>query len=79
MVSMPGILGQQRRDIRQFDYPLADGAIVVLHTDGLTDRWDLRGYPALLDHMPLLIAATLLRDAGKRRDDAAVLVAKRRQ
>jgi hypothetical protein len=46
---------------------------VVLHSDGLTERWDLNTYPAL-DRDPTLVAALLLRDAGVRRDDAGVLV-----
>lgn len=76
MVSMPGIVGQQRRDVREFAYPLPPGALVVLHSDGLTDRWSLEDYPGLVEHAPIVIAATLLRDAGTRRDDAAVLVAR---
>ena len=33
-------------------------------------------YPGLAGRNPLLAAATLLRDAGTRRDDACVLVAR---
>jgi anti-sigma regulatory factor (Ser/Thr protein kinase) len=76
MVSMPGIVGHQRRQIREFDYPLAPGAIVLMHTDGVVDRWNAAEYPGLLSHSPEVIAATVLRDAGTRRDDAGVLVAK---
>jgi anti-sigma regulatory factor (Ser/Thr protein kinase) len=76
MVSLPGIVGQQRQDIREFAYPLPAGSLVVMHSDGLTDRWTLDDYPGLAEHTPIVIAATLLRDAGKRRDDAAVLVAR---
>jgi hypothetical protein len=76
MVSMPGIVGQQKRDVREFDYPLPPDSVVVLHSDGLTDRWNLDDYPGLAGHTPIVIAATLMRDAGKRRDDAAVLVAR---
>jgi len=75
-VSMPGVLGHQWRDPREFDYQMPEGSLVVLHSDGLTDRWDLAQYPGLLGHTPLVIAATLLRDAARRRDDAAVLVAR---
>jgi len=74
MTCLPGIVGHQRGGIREFTYPLPPDAVVVMHTDGLTDRWALTGYPGLLDHRPLLVAATLLRDAGLRRDDAGVLV-----
>jgi len=76
MVSLPGILGHQRRDIREFTYPLAAGSLVILHSDGLTDRWNIANYPGLVSHSPVLLAATLMRDAGKRRDDACVLVAR---
>ncbi|KUL39084.1 SpoIIE family protein phosphatase [Actinoplanes awajinensis] len=76
MVSMPGIAGHQRRQIRQFDYPLPDGAIVLMHSDGVVDRWKPAEYPGLLTRSPELIAATVLRDAGTRRDDAGVLVAR---
>jgi anti-sigma regulatory factor (Ser/Thr protein kinase) len=76
MVSLPGIAGHRRSAVRQFEYPLPPDAAVVLHSDGLTDRWSLDGYPGLLDHAPVVVAATLLRDAGLRRDDAGVLVAR---
>jgi anti-sigma regulatory factor (Ser/Thr protein kinase) len=76
MVSMPGIAGHQRRQIREYDYPLAPGSIVLMHSDGVVDRWRAGDYPGLLDHSPEVIAATVLRDAGTRRDDAGVLVAR---
>ena len=44
-----------------------------MHSDGLTDKWDIADYPGLLDCSPLVVAATLLRDAAVRRDDAGVL------
>jgi anti-sigma regulatory factor (Ser/Thr protein kinase) len=76
MVSLPGIVGQQRRDIREFTYPIAPGDLVVMHSDGITDRWDLAAYPHLASQAPVLVAATLLRDHAKRRDDASVVVAR---
>jgi serine phosphatase RsbU (regulator of sigma subunit) len=76
MVSLPGIAGHQRRQIRQFDYPVEPGAMVLMHSDGVADRWTAADYPGLLGHSPAVIAATVLRDAGVRRDDAGVLVAR---
>jgi anti-sigma regulatory factor (Ser/Thr protein kinase) len=76
MVSMPGIVGHQRRSFREFSYELPAEGVVVLHSDGVSDRWSLRDYPGLPRHDPLLVAATLLRDAGVRRDDACVAVAR---
>lgn len=78
MVSLPGIAGHQRRAVREYQYPLPPGAVVVLHSDGVVDRWNLRDYPGLLGRAPQLIAATLLRDAGIRRDDACVVAARAR-
>jgi anti-sigma regulatory factor (Ser/Thr protein kinase) len=76
MVSLPGIAGHQRRQIREYDYPLEAGAVVLMHSDGVVDRWNPADYPGLLSHSPQVIAATVLRDAGTRRDDAGVLVAR---
>ncbi len=52
------------------------GARLVMHSDGVVDRWRLTDYPGLAERSPLVMAATLLRDAGVRRDDACVLVAR---
>lgn len=76
MVSLPGIAGHQRRQLREYDYPLPPGGAVLLHSDGVVDRWKAADYPGLLSRSPQVIAATVLRDAGTRRDDAAVLVAR---
>jgi anti-sigma regulatory factor (Ser/Thr protein kinase) len=76
LVSLPGIAGYQRRQIREFDYPLGPGAVVLMHSDGLVDRWSPVDYPGLLERSPAVIAATVLRDAGTRRDDAGVIVAR---
>lgn len=73
MISVPGIAGTRSERIREQCYPLPPGAAVVLHSDGLTGRWRLADHPGLLRCDPLLIAATLLRDAGVRRDDRSVL------
>jgi anti-sigma regulatory factor (Ser/Thr protein kinase) len=76
MVSVPGIAGYQVRTIKTFDYPLPEDAVVVLHSDGLTERWSPDNRDRLFSRGPLLIAAALLRDAGVRKDDAGVLVAR---
>ncbi|MET9229978.1 ATP-binding SpoIIE family protein phosphatase [Lentzea sp. NPDC003310] len=76
MISVPGVAGHQARTIRTFDYALPDGAVVVLHSDGLTERWGLDHGSDLVNDPPVLIAATLIREAGVRNDDACVLVAR---
>ncbi|SCL37900.1 Anti-sigma regulatory factor (Ser/Thr protein kinase) [Micromonospora pallida] len=76
LVSLPGIAGHQRPVIRQYEYPFGPDALLVMHTDGVNDRWQLTDYPGLAGRAPLLTAATILRDCGVRRDDAGVLVAR---
>ncbi|MFB4312262.1 anti-sigma regulatory factor [Actinomadura sp. GTD37] len=73
LVSVPGIAGTNAGRIREHAYPLPPGAAVVLHSDGLTSRWSLADRPGLDFGDPLLVAATLLRDAGVRHDDRSVL------
>ncbi|MDX3660113.1 ATP-binding protein/SpoIIE family protein phosphatase [Streptomyces sp. ID05-26A] len=76
MISVPGVAGHQARTIRTFDYALPEKAVVVLHSDGLTERWGPDHGSDLVNDPPVLIAATLLREAGVRKDDACVLVAR---
>ncbi len=76
MISVPGVAGHQARTIRAFDYALPEGAVVVLHSDGLTERWGVDFGGDLITDQPVLIATTLLREAGVRNDDACVLVAR---
>jgi anti-sigma regulatory factor (Ser/Thr protein kinase) len=73
MVSVPGIAGYQGGRLRQYTYELPGYATVVLHSDGLTDRWDPALLPGLFSRTPAVIAAGLMREAGSRRDDACVV------
>jgi anti-sigma regulatory factor (Ser/Thr protein kinase) len=74
MLSVPGIAGHQARTIRQFDYEVPPGAAVILHSDGISSRWEVAAVPGVQTRDPLLIAAVLLAEAGVHRDDAGVLV-----
>ncbi|WP_308250924.1 ATP-binding protein [Nonomuraea rhizosphaerae] len=73
MISVPGIAGHQGRRLRQYEYELPEHATVVMHSDGLTERWDPMAVPGLLARSPAVVAAGLLREAGSRRDDACVV------
>jgi anti-sigma regulatory factor (Ser/Thr protein kinase) len=76
MLSVPGIAGHQARTIRQFEYTAPPGAAIILHSDGISGRWDPSALPGLNARDPLVVAAALLAQAGSRRDDAGVLVLK---
>ena len=74
MLSVPGIAGFQARVIRQFEYDVPPGAAVILHSDGLSSRWEVAAVPGVENKDPLLIAAVLLAEAGIHRDDAGIVV-----
>ncbi|MFB9879798.1 SpoIIE family protein phosphatase [Planobispora siamensis] len=74
MVSVPGIAGSRAPSaFRQYEYALPPHSMAVLHSDGLSERWNIVSYPGLVTRPPSVLAATLLRDAGTRRDDACVV------
>lgn len=74
LVSHPGIAGSGAPQFRETAYPAERPGVLVLHSDGLTDRIDLGRYPGLLERTPLVIAGLIMRDYGVRRDDASVVV-----
>ncbi|MGW3302533.1 ATP-binding protein [Streptomyces rubiginosohelvolus] len=76
LLSAPGIVGQQMRSLRTFELPLPPGGALVMHSDGLTDRWKADELPGLLRHTPAVIAGQLVREAGVRHDDAGIVVVK---
>jgi anti-sigma regulatory factor (Ser/Thr protein kinase) len=78
LVSMSGTMGHNVRAIREFCYPWSSQSLLVMHSDGLSARWDLMSYPGLLRRAPGVIAAVLYRDMARTRDDATVIVARPR-
>jgi serine phosphatase RsbU (regulator of sigma subunit) len=74
MVSIGGVAGTRQPTIRLFTYPLAEGSLVVLHSDGVTPRWNGADLAPVLGRSALLVAATVLRDSAVRPDDACVVV-----
>lgn len=77
LLSQHGTLGLQIRrpeDVRT-DWP--PHAVVVLHTDGIEARWTPQLIHPVLGHDPALVAAVLVRDHCRGRDDASVVVLRR--
>ena len=73
MVSHNGVAGHVAPRMREFVYPYAGAALVILHSDGLTSRWDLTSYPGIAAQHPSLLTGVLLRDFRRGRDDASVV------
>ncbi|MGA8550913.1 MAG: ATP-binding protein [Stellaceae bacterium] len=73
MVSHNGTAGHIAPRIREFTYPFAGSPLLILHSDGLSAKWELADYPGLAASHPSLIAGVLFRDHRRGRDDATVL------
>ena len=77
LVSHNGIVGHNMRKVQEFSAPCPPGALCILHSDGIQTQWDLDRYPGLMARSPALVAAMMMRDFIRRRDDAMVLVVRR--
>lgn len=75
-ISANGTLGARLGRLRVWQFPWAEGATVVLASDGLSASWDVNDYPGLLQKSPQLMAGVLMRDYSRTSDDATVLVAR---
>jgi len=73
LASQPGTFGVRLPTLRVLRYQAADH-LLVLHSDGVRDRWRLQDYPGLRLRHPALIAAILHRDFGRDSDDGTILV-----
>ena len=76
LVSYNGTAGHEARKIVEFTYPWSPNALLIMHTDGLMNRWNLQAYPGMLQRHPSLIAAVLYRDFVRGRDDVTVVAVK---
>jgi hypothetical protein len=78
LVSFGGIVGQRNIHRREFTAPWSPDSMFIAHSDGIGTRWNLSPYAGLAERHPSIIAGVLYRDFGRGRDDASLLVLKRR-
>ena len=74
LVSHNGILGSAAR-FAEFDYAWPKGATLIMHSDGLSSRWQLPRWRGAWQRHPALIAGMAYRDLARGTDDAVVVVA----
>lgn len=77
LLCQPGTLGLQIRRLQEATHDWPAHAILVLHSDGIVSRWSLADVPGLLQCDPVVIAAWIIRDHCRGRDDATVVVVRR--
>jgi anti-sigma regulatory factor (Ser/Thr protein kinase) len=75
MVSHNGTAGYHSPRFQEFVHPLAERALLVMHSDGLHTNWNLEKYPGLRQRDPSVIAGVLYRDSARNKDDVCVVVA----
>ncbi len=69
-----GVHSFRKLDYATYAWP--DRGLLVLHSDGLTTRWNMARYPGLQSRHPAVVAGVLYRDHLRGRDDATVVVAR---
>lgn len=76
LASHPGIVGVQTRRAQPFDFPGVGGKLMLMWSDGLMSRWNVRDYPGLASRHPAVVTALLHRDFNRGRDDVTILAAR---
>lgn len=75
LVAYRGIVGTATPTIRPFSVPLSGQWLLLIHTDGVRDRFEVEKLPDALLADPQRLADGILLDWGRRTDDATVVVA----
>jgi serine/threonine protein phosphatase PrpC len=70
-----GIVGTSQRSLRLTQIELPDSWLLVLHSDGVSGRFELTDLRAELGSDPEALAQRLVDGWGRERDDATALVA----
>lgn len=79
LMSQHGTVGVTVRKLVDIDQPWPAHSLLVLHSDGIATRWSLGDAVSLLQCDPVLLAAWLIRDHCRGRDDATAVVIRRRE
>ena len=74
LVPQNGIIGHTLPTLRATTVAWPAGALLVMHSDGISARWRADAYPGLSKAHPALVAGIIYRDFGRPRDDATVFV-----
>ena len=73
LVSQDGVLGQNMRTPLLQTLRLEPGDLVLLYTDGVSDRFAAGDYPSLLRHAPSAVVKNIVERFGKDHDDAGCI------
>ncbi|MFX0132900.1 MAG: ATP-binding SpoIIE family protein phosphatase [Candidatus Hodarchaeota archaeon] len=74
LVNYNGTLGVSLRKFKVFKYPWQVGNLIILTSDGISNKYDFEDFSNLLHNHPIVIANTLFKKFNKKHDDATILV-----
>jgi len=73
IIPRSGIVGYTMRHLREEKMTLTDGDVLVLHTDGVKEHFDLEDYPELLVDDAEIVANHIINQFGRAEDDACCI------
>jgi negative regulator of sigma-B (phosphoserine phosphatase) len=73
LVSYDGVLGQNMRTPLLQSLELESGDLIMLYTDGVSDRFTTAEYPGVRRHAPMEVARIVIDRFGKDHDDSACI------
>ncbi|MHB1130801.1 MAG: SpoIIE family protein phosphatase [Chloroflexota bacterium] len=74
LISYRGIVGSVIPTVRSFEMTLSPGWLLIMHTDGLSSRFELADFPSFQQRLPQALAGALLASWSRPTDDAMVVV-----
>jgi serine/threonine protein phosphatase PrpC len=74
LFSTPGTLGHQMRSPREQGFSIQSDDVIVMYTDGVKERFELKDYPQLRFQKAEKVAGTVIEKFGKHHDDAGCIV-----
>jgi anti-sigma regulatory factor (Ser/Thr protein kinase) len=74
LFSTPGTLGHQMRSPREQSFSIQPDDVVVMYTDGVKERFELKDYPQLRFQKAEKVSSTVIEKFGKHHDDAGCIV-----
>lgn len=71
-VTVNGIVGHQARKFRSETIPFEPGDLLIMHTDGISDRFEIS--TAARGRDPQLLASQIAHEHGRHHDDQLLLI-----
>ena len=68
-MNIPGRIENSRHEMEKFQQ-------LILCSDGIKTRWEVIHFPSILKYDPMILAAAIYKDHGRKTDDMSILIVK---